>query len=114
MEQIKATAMFKIKEGKLEGFKELIPVLISAVREKEPGALNYDWYLNEKTMECVVVETYADSQAVLSHAGNVGELLQKLLEIADISVEIYGNPNEELRNAMDGLGYKIYPFYSGL
>ena len=76
--------------------------------------MNYDWYLNEETMECVVVETYADSQAVLAHVGNVGEHLQKLLEIADIAVEIYGNPNGELRNALDGSGYKIYPFYSGL
>ncbi|MCK5369405.1 MAG: antibiotic biosynthesis monooxygenase, partial [Cyclobacteriaceae bacterium] len=62
MEQIKANALFKIKEGKLEEFKQLIPVLISIVKEKDPGTLTYDWYLNEDNMECTVLETYADSQ----------------------------------------------------
>ncbi len=114
MEQIKATALFKIKEGKLEEFKQLIPVLISIVKEKDPGTLTYDWYLNEDNMECTVLETYADSQVVLAHAGNVGEQLQKMTELADLSLELYGNPNEELRNAIEGLAPKIYSFFSGL
>ena len=114
MEQIKATALFKIKEGKLEEFKQLIPVLISTVKEKDPGTLTYDWYLDENSMECVVLETYIDSQAVLAHAGNVGDHLQKVLEVANLSIELYGNPSEELRNAIEAMAPKIYPFYSGL
>ncbi len=114
MEQIKATALFKIKKGKLEEFKQLIPVFISTVKEKDPGTLSYDWYLNQTSMECVVLETYTDSQAVLAHAGNVGELLGKVLEVADLSIELYGNTSEELRNAIEGLNPKIYPFFSGL
>ena len=114
MEQITATALFKIKEGKLEEFKELIPALISTVKEKDPGTLTYDWYLNENNMECEVVEIYADSQAVIAHSGNVGEILQKVLEVADLSLKLYGNPSEELRNALQGLDVKVYPFYSGL
>lgn len=114
MEQITATALFKIKEGKLEQFKKFIPVLISAVKEKDPGTLTYDWYLNEDKMECKVLETYSDSQAVLAHSGNVSELLQKVLEVADLSLELYGNPSEELKNAIEGMAVKIYPFYSGL
>ena len=114
MDQIKVTALCKIKEGKLEEFKRLLPVLISTVKEKDPGTLNYDWYLNEDSMECAVLETYADSQAVLAHAGNVGEHLQKVLEVADLSLELYGNPSEELKNAIEGLNPKIYPYFSGL
>lgn len=114
MEQIKATALFKIKEGKLDEFKQLIPFLISTVKEQDPGTLTYDWYLNEDRMECVVLETYTDSQAVLAHAGHVGEYLQKVSEVADLSIELYGNPSEELRKAIEGLAPKIYPFFSGL
>ena len=114
MEQIKATALFRIKEDKLEEFKQLIPVFISTVKEQDPGTLTYDWYLNEDSMECVVLETYADSEAVLAHAGNVGEHLQKVREVADISIELYGDPSEELRKAIEGLAPKIYPFFSGL
>ena len=114
MKQITATALFNIKEGKLKEFKQFIPILISAVKEKDPGTLTYDWYLNEDNMECVVMEIYADSQAVMAHSGNVGELLRKLLELADLSLELYGNPNQELINALKGLDLKIYPFHSGL
>ena len=77
MEQIKATALFKIKEGKLEEFKQLIPVFISTVKEKDPGTLTYHWYLNEDSMECVVLETYTDSQAVLAHAGMLANICRK-------------------------------------
>ena len=114
MEQIKAKALFNIKEGKLEDFKELIPHFISTVKEKDPGTLTYEWYLEEANMECTVLEMYSDSQAVMAHAGNVGELLGKSLEIADLSLEIYGDPGEELRNALDGMAPKIYHFYKGL
>ena len=111
MEQIKATALIKIKEGKLEEFKQLIPVLISTVKEKDPGTMTYDWYLKEDSMECVVLETYTDSQAVLAHAGNVGEQLQKVLEVADLSIELYGNPTQELRKCNRGSGPQDLSFF---
>jgi quinol monooxygenase YgiN len=114
MEQIKLHAHFKINEGKLEDFKNLIPQLIAKVKENEPGALEYDWYLNEEKMECKVLETYADSNAVLAHAGNVGELLMKTMEIGILTAEIYGNPSAELSKALEGFAPKVYSFYSGL
>ena len=114
MKEIKANALFKINEGKLEEFKRLIPLFISAVKEKDPGTLNYDWFLNEEKMECMVLEAYADSDAVLAHVANVGELLQKSLEIAEITLHVYGNPSDELIKATTGVGAKIYPYYSGL
>jgi len=114
MEQIKLNALFKINEGKLEAFKALIPELISAVKEKEPGAITYDWYLNEERMECKVLETYANSDAVLAHVANVGELLMKSLEISTPSLEVYGDPSVELSKALEGFAPKVYPYYSGL
>jgi quinol monooxygenase YgiN len=114
MKEIKAKALFKIKEGKLEEFRQLIPLFISAVKEKDPGTITYDWYLNEERMECMVLETYADSNAVLAHATNVGELLQRSFELSKLTLEVYGNPSEELLKAFEGMGPKIYPYYSGL
>jgi quinol monooxygenase YgiN len=114
MEQIKFNALFKISEGKLEDFKALIPQFISTVKEKDPGTIMYDWYLNEEKMECKVLETYANSDAVLAHAANVGELLMKSVEIGTLSLEVYGNPSEALSNALEGFAHKVYTFYSGL
>ena len=114
MEQIKAKALFKIKEGKLEEFKALIPLVISTVKEKDSGTLTYEWYLKEEQMECTVLEEYSNSQAVMAHAANVGEHLGKFLEIADLSLEIYGSPDKELRTAMEGMAPKVFAFYKGL
>lgn len=114
MELIKFRALFKINEGQLEAFKDLKEQFITVVKEKEKGTLMYDWYINEDTMECAVLEDYADSNAVLEHAANVGDLLQKLMEIGDLSLEVYGNPNEELSGILKNFDARVFPFSSGL
>jgi len=113
MKKIKVNALLKIKNGKLEAFKALVPQFISKVRDEEPDTLNYDWFLNEATMECMVLENYTDSDAVLSHVANVNELLQKLMELADLKLEIFGNPSNELSAAIEPFGPKVFPYYSG-
>jgi len=64
--------------------------------------------------ECVVRENYSDSNAVMSHMGNLGDLLGKILEVSDIDLEVFGNPSEELANAAAALHPKIYSFYKSM
>lgn len=78
MKNIQITAKFKIHAGKAEEFKKMAADCITAVKKNEPGALQYDWFLSPDESECIVRENYADSNAVLAHMGNVGELLDKL------------------------------------
>jgi quinol monooxygenase YgiN len=108
MSELKATAKFKIKPGQLEVFKSIVPNIVAAVREKDPATKAYSWYLNEDLMECVVWEVYANSEAVLAHAGNVGEYLGQLAEVADLTIEIYGSPSQELINAISGMDVQTY------
>ena len=114
MKLIKVRALFKINEGQLETLKQLKEQLISVVKEKEKGTLMYDWYINEDATECAVLEDYADSEAVLEHAANTGDLLQKLMEIGELSLEVYGDPNEELSKVLIQFGAKVFPFTSAL
>jgi len=114
MKRITALALLKIHNGKLDEFKNLVPNLIKAVKKNEPGALTYDWFLDEKTMECKVLEIYADSQAVLAHVTNVGELLQELTAISDLTLEVFGDPELELKKLIEDMGVRLYPFFSGL
>jgi len=114
MDHLQVTARLKIHEGKLSEFKELAAQCRVAVREREPGALQYDWFFNDDNTECVVRERYFDSGAVFAHLGNVGELLGKLLQVSDLSVEVFGNPSGELRTAIAGMNPKIYSFFQGL
>ena len=114
MRPLKVTAKFKIKPGNLEAFKAVIPEIIAEVMESDPGTVVYEWYLNEELMECVVWEVYKDSDSLLAHTGNVGGYLDQLVNLSDISIEIYGNPNEELLAATEGLDIKVYPFIDGI
>ncbi len=114
MEELKVIARFKIHDGKLEEFKNWASTCKEAVQQKDPGTLEYDWYFNNSQTECVVRETYSDSNAVMAHMGNLGELLAQGTELADLSLEIYGDPSEELSNAAAGLNPAVYSYFQGL
>lgn len=116
MKKIQITAKFKIHKGKVEEFKKIASACVVAVEknEKGKGALQYDWFFSPDNTECIVRETYVDSDAVLAHMGNVGEMLGQLLGMSDFELEIYGNPSEELQKAGAALNPKVYSFYQGL
>ncbi|WP_297693095.1 hypothetical protein [uncultured Eudoraea sp.] len=115
MGNLQLTARFLIHEGKEEEFKSMAMQCMNIVREKEKDTtLQYDRYFNEGNNECVVRETYADSNTILTHKGNIEEYLGKFLEISDFYPEIYGSPSEELMNAVGGMNPKLYSFYQGL
>ena len=114
MNKISATALFRIKPGKLDEFKILIASLVRVTKEQDPGTLVYEVYLNEEKMECVFLESYKDSQSVLAHAGNVGHLLEEAQKIADQSLEVYGDPDEQLKKILDDMGVLSYTYVGGL
>lgn len=113
MNAIQLTARAKIHEGKLEELKALAAQCMETVREKDSGTLEYDWFLNEAHTECVVLESYRDSDAVLEHIANLGATLGALLAICDWTFEVYGSPSPQLVSASAGLSPKVYqPFQS--
>lgn len=116
MKEIQITAKFKIHKGKLEEFKKIAADCVVAVakNEKGKGAIQYDWFFSPDETECVVRETYVDSDAVMAHMGNVGEMLGQLLAMSGFELEVYGNPSEELQKAAAALNPKVYSFYQGI
>jgi quinol monooxygenase YgiN len=82
MNTLQLSVICNIHDGKLNEFKELAGQCMAVVREKEPNAQQYDWYFNADESQCVIRETYADSETLLTHLGNVGEPLGKLPEEA--------------------------------
>jgi quinol monooxygenase YgiN len=116
MTKLHLTARFKIHAGQLEAVKKLSDECIAIVNEKEKGKGNlcYDWFLNEQLSECVVVETYADSGAFLTHMGNVGPQLGAIMQISDFSGELFGNPSAQLNEAISSLPITVYSFLGGM
>jgi len=114
MNQLQLTARLKIHDGKLDEFKQLAEQFLVSVKEKDQDTLQYDWFFSKDQTECVVRERYTDSNAIFSHLANLGDLFGKILQVSDFSVEVFGEPSQELINATTDLKPKIYSFYQGL
>ena len=98
MTELMGIARFKFHEGKLEEFKRLSAQAMEIVRTKDTGTLQYDTYFNDDQSECIVLERFRDSEALIEHAANLGDLSEEIL--ATVSVvhgELLGEPSAELR-----------------
>jgi quinol monooxygenase YgiN len=98
----------EVKDGKLETFKELMEEMVSGT-SSEPGTLAYEWYVSDDESSVHVVETYADSAAVVAHHVSEGFALHnwagRFMDCVDVTrVVVYGNPNASAREILDRLG----------
>lgn len=114
MEELQVNARFKIKPGKMDEFKKLAHSCVENVKQKDKGTLQYDWFYNESLSEWYVRERYTNSEAVLEHVANLGDLFGRLLELADVSFGIFGNPSRELKDAIESFNVTYYEFSEGL
>lgn len=106
--EIHGTARLVIREGKLEEFKRLVAEATEVVRTKDPGTIEYNVYLNAEGTEAFVHERFRDSAAGMAHSANIGSLMQAFLDVARITGEVCGNPNPQLREALEAGGVKVY------
>jgi quinol monooxygenase YgiN len=103
MSELVGIARFKIHEGKLEEFKRLSAQAMEIVKTKDTGTLRYDTYFNDDESECVILEMFRDSQALIDHAQNMDELSAKILAIVTVvHGELLGEPSEEIRARLAG------------
>jgi hypothetical protein len=83
------------------------------VRTKDTGTLQYEIYFHDDQSECIVLERYKDSEALLQHAANVGDLMEAILATGSVSGELLGEPSTHLRAQLaDGPVRLFAPFQS--
>jgi hypothetical protein len=113
MEELQITATFPtIAAADLDEFKKLIAQGVEITRG-ESGTLQYEWFFNEDETRCLVRETYADSNAVLTHMGNMGNVLGQMVEKGGgLEVEVFGSPSAELVEAASAFITSVYPFFA--
>jgi quinol monooxygenase YgiN len=115
--QIQFRAEFTIQEGKVEEYKKLVQNMSRMVEANEPDTIGYQFYLNrDDETKCIVYETYANSEAVLSHNAGVASqtILPKIFGVSRISrFEVYGNPSEELQKVLTSFGPQTYNLFTG-
>jgi quinol monooxygenase YgiN len=111
--ELQGIARFQLHQGKLEEFKRLAARCMEIVRTEDTGTLQYDIYFNDDQSECIVLERYRDSQALIEHATHVGDLMEAILATGDVSGELLGSPSPELRSRMTGSAVQLFtPYWS--
>src|SRR4051794_29737203 len=97
----------------LAEFKALAQQAMVLVNE-EPATLQYDWFFNSDETVCVVREAFVNSDAVLAHVANVGDLLRQLISLGGgLQIDAFGDPTPELVNATAALQPSFYGFFQG-
>src|SRR5712671_8128575 len=95
--ELQGIARFKFHEGKLEEFKRLSARCMEIVRTQDTGTLQYEIYFNDDESECIVLERYRDSEALIEHGAHLGELSQAILATGSVTSACLGEPSAELK-----------------
>ena len=114
MEQIQVSATFpSISPDDAEQFNRLAAEVLATIRA-EPDTLQHDWFFSDDGAQCVVRETYASSDAFLSHLAGAGPRLGRLVELGGgLELEVFGAPSAAMRDAVAAFEPRIYSYSQG-
>jgi quinol monooxygenase YgiN len=111
--ELQGIVRFKFQDGKLEDFKRLSAQCMEIVQTKDTGTLQYDTYFNDDQSECIVLERFRDSDALIEHAEHIGDLMEAIVATGSVSGELLGEPSAELRaNLVDSPVRLFTPYLS--
>ena len=102
MSELQGIVRFNFHEGKVEEFKRLSAQAMEIVRAKDTGTLQYDTYFNDDQSECIVLERFRNSEALIEHAEHLGDLTKAILATGSVTGELLGEPSAELRAKLAG------------
>ena len=106
MSQFEVRARLKVREGKLEEFKQQAAEMMRLTRETDTGTLAYDWFLSQDGRECEVREAYVDADALVDHAFHVRVARDALFASSayDHRMALYGEPSPRLLELVAKIG----------
>lgn len=91
----------RIKEGKLEGFKEHYRQGTELLKEEKPGTVAFLSYVDEDGDEVRIIHVFPDQQAMDVHMEGVAERSEGAYEFLEPQAfEIYGQPSEGVMEMM--------------
>ena len=108
MNELWGIARVKFHEGKVEEFKRLSAQLMEIARTKDTGTLQYDIYLNDDESEGIVLERYKNSEALIEHGANQGDLPGAIFATGTVVGEVLGKPSAKLKASLDDAPVRIF------
>jgi quinol monooxygenase YgiN len=106
--ELQGIARFEFHDGQLEEFKRLAAQGMEIVRTKDTGTLQFEISFNDDESECIVLERYRDSDALIEHTQNFGDLGEKLIRTGWVGGELVGEPSAELKAMMASSGIRLF------
>lgn len=114
MTKLRFIFRLKIHAGRLDEFKAVAAQLLAMVQDKGRHTLEYEWFLSGDQTECIVLETFASSEALLVHADMVAEQARRLFSLCDMQdLWLCGEPSAEVLQRAAAFGPKVYSFLQG-
>jgi quinol monooxygenase YgiN len=102
-----------IAPAKLNEFKKVAAQAIE-IAKREEATLQYEYFMSADETACVVLETYASSEALLAHMAGLGSVIQRLVELGgDFKADVFGDPSPALVEATVAFKPKIYASIGG-
>ena len=95
--ELQAIVRFRFHDGDVEEFKRLSAQCMEIVRAQDTGTLQYDTYFNDDETECIVIERFRDSDALIDHGENLAHLMDAIIATGSVSGELLGDLSTELR-----------------
>lgn len=106
--ELHGTARLTVLNGQVEEFVRLVEQCVEVVRTKDPGTIEYAVYLSPDRQSAFVHERYRDSEAGLAHMQNIASLSEAMARVCTMVGEVCGEPDSELREALEAAGVTIY------
>lgn len=86
----------RVKEGKLEAFREMSLEMFPMMEASKPGTLLHYGYTNEDGSELSFVHVFPDAEAMDAHFEGAGDRAGSAMEyIETYQFEVYGTPSEQ-------------------
>ena len=106
--ELQAIVRFRFHDGDVEKFKRLSEECMEIVRAQDVGTLQYDTYFNDDETECIVIERFRDSDALIEHGEHLAHLMDAIIATGSVSGELLGEPSEALRAQLTGSPVQLF------
>jgi len=108
----------RIHPGKADAYRPVAAEFCRLAQEREPRLLGFHIYVSEDGGSEVVVQIHPDAESMQHHIDVMGEKVRETFAYTDFeSLEIYGEPNEELRawipRVAEGIRFTHHPVHWG-
>lgn len=103
-----------VVEGKAQELRELVAEMVAGTRD-EPGALIYEWYLNDDETRLEILERYSDNAAAMTHLHNFGANYAErfMAVLASFVFHIHGEVGDDLREALKAFDPAYFKEFDG-